>query len=135
MAFDSMKVDLTDPKKDIELYDWKEVTSHRSFISNTTMLDPNGLFSEEIFGKMGTSDRKKKWGYIKLNDVFMNPHAYYVLSRLKRTVAENLKNGLGRYYVDKHGIKYKIDGKNVVVLKQAKKYFLRGIFLNTKNRG
>ena len=49
MAFDSMKVDLTDPKKDIELYDWKEVTSHRSFISNTTMLDPNGLFSEEIF--------------------------------------------------------------------------------------
>ena len=40
-----------------------------------------------------------------------------------------------KYYVDKHGIKYKVDGKNVVVLKQTKKYFLRGIFLNTKNRG
>lgn len=115
MAFDSMKVDLTDPKKDIELYGWQEVTSHRSFISNTTMLDPNGLFSEEIFGKMGTSDRKKKWGYIKLNDVFMNPHAYYVLSRLKRTVAENLKNGLGRYYVDKHGEIQSIDINNETV--------------------
>ena len=109
MAVDTLKASLTNPKRDIEMYGLKEVTSTRSFISNTTMLDPDGLYSEDIFGKQGTADRKKLWGYVTLNGVFMNPHAFYVFRRLKRMVATNIKNGLGRYYVDKDGELQAID--------------------------
>lgn len=109
MSIDSMNANLTNPKNDIERYSLKEVTSIRSFVSNTTMLDPEGLFSEDIFGKQGTIDRKTKWGYIELNATFMNPHAFYVFSRLKRTIANDIKNGVGRYYIDKDGELQSID--------------------------
>ena len=109
MAVDSMSVGLVNSNKEIEMYDWKEVTSHRVFVSNTTMLDPDGLYSEEIFGKQGTPERKTKWGYISLNSTFMNPHAFYVFSRLKRVIATNIKMGIGRYYVDKDGELQPID--------------------------
>ena len=103
MAVDTMKASLVDPKSKIDMYGYKEVTSTSSFVSSTTMLDPEGLFSEEIFGKQGTPERKTMRGYINLNCVIMNPHAYYALSRIKRAVASNLKDGLGRYYIDKDG--------------------------------
>jgi hypothetical protein len=100
---DSMYLNLLNVNRDIEINGWKEVTSPNSFVPNTTELHPEGLFSTEIFGEIGTNDRKIKWGYISLNDVFMNPHAYYVLNRLKKAIAEDMKTGTNRYYVDANG--------------------------------
>lgn len=103
MAIDTMKASLTNPKRDIKLYNLLEVTSTNSFVSSTTMLDPEGLFSEEIFGRQGTPERKTKWGYMNLHAVMMNPHAFFVFSKLKRNIANQFKEGIGRYYVDSEG--------------------------------
>lgn len=103
MANNSMFLDCYNINKDIELNNWKEVTTANFFISNTTELHPKGLFSTEIFGNTGTPERKTNWGWIALNDVFMNPHAFYVLQNLKRSIAEDMKTGANHYYVDKNG--------------------------------
>jgi len=129
----SMVLDLYNINKDIELHGWKEVTTATYFVQNTTELHPNGLFSKDIFGEPGTVDREKLWGYISLNDVFMNPQAFYVLSRLKKNIAEDMKTGSGRYYVDSVGevtklpkgqtvpesAKYKVLGSGFDWLKEA----------------
>lgn len=129
----SMVLDLYDLDRDIELHGWKEVTTATYFVQNTTELHPNGLFSKDIFGEPGTVDREKLWGYISLNDTFMNPQAYYVLARLKKNIAEDMKTGSGRYYVDSVGevtklpkgqtvpesAKYKVIGSGFDWLKEA----------------
>jgi hypothetical protein len=114
-----MYLDLYDIDKDIEMHDWKEVTSSAYFIQNTNELHPQGLFSKEIFGEPGTIEREELWGYVRLNDVFMNPQAYYVLSRLKQNIAEDMKSGSGRYYVDSKGELTKLP-KNQTVPDSAK---------------
>ena len=111
---DSMLINLVNPNKDIEINGWKEVTSTLYFIPSTSELHPEGMFSEEIFGAPGTEDRKTKWGWVRLNDVFMNPHAFYVLKRLKKGIANDMKLGIGRYYVDKTGELTKIDPDETV---------------------
>lgn len=111
---DSMYLNLLNVNRDIEINGWKEVTSPNYFIPNTTELHPEGLFSPLIFGDLGTIDRKERWGYISLNDVFMNPHAYYVFYRLKKSIADDMKTGTNRYYVDSTGeITKLLEGKTV----------------------
>ena len=133
MANKSMLLDLYDIERDIALHGWKEVTTAQYFIPNTKEIHPNGLFSKEIFGEPGTEDREKMWGYISLNETFMNPQAYYVLSRLKKNIAEDMKTGMNRYYVDSTGeitklpkgqtvpesAKYKVIGSGFDWLKDA----------------
>ena len=110
----SMYLNLLDFNRDIELNGWKEVSSPNFFIPNTSELHPEGLFSSEIFGEPGTNDRKTRWGYIELHDVFMNPHAFYVFNRLKKNIAQDMKAGINRYYVDHSGEITKLEeGKTV----------------------
>ena len=129
----SMLLDLYDIDRDIALHGWKEVTTAQYFISGSKEIHPNGLFSKEIFGEPGTEDREKMWGYISLNETFMNPQAYYVLNRLKKNIAEDMKTGSNRYYVDSTGeitklpkgqtvpesAKYKVVGSGFDWLKDA----------------
>ena len=111
---DSMYLNLLNLNRDIEINGWLEVTSPNYFVPNTTELHPEGLFSPIIFCEPGTIERKEKWGYISLNDVFMNPHAYYVFQRLKKNIAEDMKTGTNRYYVDSTGEITKLEeGKTV----------------------
>lgn len=100
---DSMSITLVNPNKDIEINGWKEITSTLYFVPSTSELHPEGLFSSEIFGAPGTEDRKYNWGWIRLNDVFMNPHAFYVLKRLKSAIANDMRLGTNNYYVDSVG--------------------------------
>lgn len=131
-----MYLNLYDIDKDIAMHGWKEVTSSSYFVQNTNELHPQGLFSKEIFGEPGTKDREELWGYISLNETFMNPQAYYVLSRLKQNIAEDMKSGTNRYYVDSKGeitkltkgqtvpenAKYKVIGSGFDWLKDAWPY-------------
>lgn len=65
-----------------------EVKSVEMFVpgSNSTEVNPDGLFSYEIFGVPGTPDRKEKWGYIELNTYLIHPHA---LKEFKRIYTSN----------------------------------------------
>lgn len=100
---ESLLIRLINPNEIIKNEDLKEVTSSKIFLNNSSELNPEGLASDIIFGKPGSPERKTSWGYISLGDVFMAPHVFYVLKRLKSGIANDMKVGLGRYYVDHEG--------------------------------
>ena len=68
-----MYINILNVDKFIKEHDWKEVTVPNYFIPNTSENHPDGLISDEIFGKPGTEDRKKMWGYISLGYTIMSP--------------------------------------------------------------
>jgi len=52
----------------------KPVTSDKTFSDKRNkILDPNGVYSEEIFGRLGSSQRRKKFGYIQLPEKVIAP--------------------------------------------------------------
>lgn len=109
-----MLIDILNVNDCIQRYGWKQVKVSNYFVPNTSENHPEGLVSNEIFGNPGTIDRKTKWGYIALNDYFMSPHIYYIFSRLKSSIANDMKQGLGNYYIDKRGEITKLpEGKSV----------------------
>ena len=50
-----------------------EVTSLAVYESNSRVFDKNGLFSESIFGIVGTQERMTKAGYIDLKIPIIHP--------------------------------------------------------------
>lgn len=67
-------LELYDIDQDIKINDMKEVTSGQIYKSqNLNAFNPQGLFSEEIFGQT-TEDRKYTCAYIKLPIHVFNPH-------------------------------------------------------------
>lgn len=54
----------------------KEITSQMIFEPSTNVFHKEGLFSEEIFGQLGSSQRLIKLGYIELNTKILNPIIY-----------------------------------------------------------
>lgn len=63
--------------------------SHALPVTSTMILEPSsssfnkdGLFSEEIFGQMGTEERLTRFGYINLNTQIITPPVYVNLIKL-----------------------------------------------------
>ena len=91
----------------IKIEDIKEITSSKLFI-NAAEPDPEGLASYEIFDYPGTEGRKRKFGFISLNDWFVHPHCIFELKSLK-SIYMDLINGNGEFYI-KDGDLFKVDG-------------------------
>lgn len=89
-----MKIDSMNINEFIEKNDVKEVTSPMYFIGGTVP-DPKGLFSSEIFGKPGSTDRKFKYGYISLNAKFVHPVYYKLFTSMNKKIQDLL---LGKKY-------------------------------------
>lgn len=109
-----MLINILDIDKFVSDNDWLQVKVSNYFIPNTSENHPDGLVSNVIFGSPGSEARKHNWGYLELNGIFMNPHVFYVLSRLKASLAEDMKSGLGLYYIDKNGELVKMVKSEVV---------------------
>jgi len=67
--------------------------------SGRNALDKKGLFSEEIFGRMGSRDRKKTYGYIDLKLNFIHPEAYRILTSINTDLTK-LIIGKQKYILD-----------------------------------
>jgi hypothetical protein len=93
-----MKVDLLNLNNELEIKKYPEVTSANILTSNSTEPDPEGLASYDLFGRPGTEDRKRIFGYINLNGKFLHPHIHYVIKRLNRNIDE-LIYGEADFYV------------------------------------
>lgn len=52
--------------------------------AKSTNFHPNGLFSTEIFGRVGDDDRDTRFSYIDLKTKILHPVIYFRLERLKR---------------------------------------------------
>ena len=106
-----MVMDIGDPEQFIKQNELKEVTSNNIFIKKSSLPDPEGLGSYEIFGDIGTEDRKKTFAYINLNDTFIHPIVFEVLKLLKKSIVDCVY-GYDDFYVEK-GELLKVSDKNI----------------------
>lgn len=89
-----MKLKILDISNYIEKTNIKPVTSI-SIYSKGTKLDPNGLFSEEIFGRIGSKERRTTFGYIDLKGKFIHPEAFKLISLLDSNLSKMINNKKG----------------------------------------
>lgn len=73
-----------------------------SYITRTGEFDSLGLFSETIFGSLGSLDRKTKFSYIDLHCYVIHPAAYKLLIQLNRKV-EKFISTEDLFILDKNG--------------------------------
>jgi hypothetical protein len=85
-------------KQLIEEEQLEEVTSTKVLV-RIGEFDPKGLGSNEIFGYTGTKERKQKFAYIELGDIFIHPHVLLELKSLKAIFLKCV-NGEGEYWID-----------------------------------
>ncbi len=95
---DILNVDILDVDKTIDQELNKPVTSTLSKVMGGDEFDPEGLFSEEIFGEMYEDVRMIKFGYIDLNTQVIHPKIYKNLMRLKRAYGGILKGSDFAYF-------------------------------------
>jgi len=78
-----MKLNLMDVEHFVQRKKIKPVTSSKYHTgSSRNELDKNGLFSEEIFGRLGSRERKTNYGYVDLKLEFIHPEAYRILTSI-----------------------------------------------------
>lgn len=80
---DAIKVKLLDIDKYVEEAALQPVTSHMIYEPSTSIFDSQGLYSEEIFGQIGTVDRYERVSYINLNTKVIQPFLFKAIVSLK----------------------------------------------------
>jgi len=107
-----MQLKLLDIEKFKKENNCKPVTSTNIFYSDKRNFDPNGLWSEEIFGKIGFKERRQLFGYINLNCFIINP----VIFDLVLSVHPDFKKVI--YF--KENDKFIFDEENKIFIKDEK---------------
>lgn len=81
---------------EIKLPVGRQIKTRDTFEGATQNFHPEGLFSIPIFGRIGSEERDRIFGYIELNTTILHPFIYRTLGRLK-----GLYKGImeGRSYV------------------------------------
>jgi len=87
-----MKLKLLDIEQYIQVNNLKQVTSTTIFNSNGLSFNDNGRWSEEIFGRIGSKERKSKFGYINLNLNIINPVVYSIITSISPILRDVLYN-------------------------------------------
>jgi len=77
-----MQLQLLDIEEFVLKNNLGEVTSSNIYSINKHNFDPKGLWSEEIFGNIGSDVRKSKFGYIDLTCKIINPVMYDMITGL-----------------------------------------------------
>jgi DNA-directed RNA polymerase beta' subunit len=96
-----MKLELLDINKYVEDNKLKPVTTIRLY-EKVEKTDPNGLFSEEIFGRFGSSERRKRFSHIDLKVTIIHPEAFPIITGLDSTISKLLTDK-AKYTLDKDG--------------------------------
>ena len=78
-----MELNLLRINEFIEKFNVKQITSSKQYEgSSRQSFDQNGLFSETIFGRLGSRDRKRNYAFINLKIKFIHPEVYPILTSL-----------------------------------------------------
>lgn len=96
-----MKLELLDIDFFIKKNKLKQVKTIRLY-EKVGKTEPTGLFSEEIFGRFGSSERRKTFAYIDLKVKIVHPEAYLVLLGLDASISKLITNKV-KYFIDKDG--------------------------------
>jgi DNA-directed RNA polymerase beta' subunit len=84
-----MQPRLLDINEFIKTKNIKAVTSMRRYSGNK--IDETGLFSEEIFGRQGSRERRTKFGYINLKANVIHPEAWGIVTRMSSDIPKCLR--------------------------------------------
>lgn len=79
-----INIDLLDPEQFIKERNIQEVTSNLITEPSSDRLHPEGLYSEEIFGPVTSSERMILFGFINLNTELFHPKIYRLFLKLRR---------------------------------------------------
>jgi len=95
-----VKLNLMDVERFVQRKKIQPITSSKYYEgSGRNSLNKKGLFSEEIFGRMGSRDRKKTYGYINLKLDFIHPEVYRILTSINTDLTK-LIIGKENYILD-----------------------------------
>jgi len=72
-------LELLDINKFIKENNLKEVKSPEIFLPNSNTFHPEGVYSEEIFGKLGTKKREQIFAYIDLKGKYIHPEVFDIV--------------------------------------------------------
>lgn len=105
-----LRVAILDPDKFVKVNDCKEITNPVFFSKNGAPTD-DGFLSNQIFG-ITREDRAGTYGYIDLNDWYLDPSCYKDWCRIDKRVKDIISKN-GTYSLDDKGyIIEDPDGKN-----------------------
>lgn len=99
---DPLKIELLIPTK-ADLQGVRKVSVPDIMEGFTKNFHPNGLFSTEIFGKVGEDRRGKTFGYIDLNVPIFHPLIYKTLVDLKEMYADIMASRVFAIFDEKLG--------------------------------
>lgn len=88
-----MKIDILNINDYIEINNWKEVTTP-FLIGADGNPDEEGIFSTSIFGRMGSDERKTKFGFINLKRKFLHPLIYNAIYQMFRKLPQVVNGDL-----------------------------------------
>lgn len=91
-------ISILDPDEDITSRQLLPVTTSAIFEPSTTRFHPNGLYSEVIFGQVGSTERLVRRGYIELRCDIITPHLYKQLMSLKGYYEEIMSGKTYAYF-------------------------------------
>lgn len=86
-------VRILNPDEYIPIRNCLPVTSFAMYESSTTNFHPDGLFSEVIFGQVGSSSRLIRRGYIDLRTEVITPHLFKQIISMKKTLYTGIMKG------------------------------------------
>ena len=76
-------IQILEPNEYIQRKNILPVSSHAMFEASTSRFHPEGLFSEVIFGQVGSSERLIRRGFFDLRTSIISPHIYKQIMTLK----------------------------------------------------
>lgn len=76
----------------------KQVSSIRRY--SGSKIDESGLFSEDIFGRQGSKDRREKFGFIDVKTPIIHPEAWNIVTRISPDFLKCIK-GQVKYIVSR----------------------------------
>ncbi|MFW6242549.1 MAG: hypothetical protein ACOC2W_00150 [bacterium] len=108
-----MRLNLLDIDQYIERNNIKQVTSSKYQLGEKR-IDSGGLFSEEIFGRIASNERKTRFGYIDLKSTLIHPEAWDLVCGIDTSISKIL-NGSGTYTLTDDGLLKPSDAGNTGV--------------------
>lgn len=126
-----MKVNVINVNKFIKENNLKEVKNPIYFNIGQVPTE-DGLFSYDIFGTVGSEERKHNFAYINLNSYFLNPLVYKTLLKVDRKI-ENIVSGNKFYIINEKGELQEDNEKGETGLDFLYKNFKKIKFKTTKS--
>ena len=80
-----LSMSIIDTEEYVRRKDCMPVTSYAMYEPSTERFHPDGLYSEVIFGQLGSSQRFIRRAFIDLHTKVITPHLYKQIIELKRT--------------------------------------------------